>query len=310
MTPAAKRLALLCTLLLSVAVCASEFLSARAASNRAEETRITFNRDLAPIVFRTCAPCHHPGEAGPFSLLTYGDLKSHARQIADVTQKRIMPPWLLEPGEWKFSDDLHLSPEEIALFQKWVQDGMPEGSPSDLPPAPHFNPGWQLGQPDLILRADSPFEVPANGSDVYWNFILNPNPSIRTAISSFGSREQSSSPNRREWLCVLIPATIWFSTHTCSRRAKLKKFSPQSAFISPRNRPQNFRCFSSLKMIASSIFPPAIPISSLPTNSLFPKLSLSSRFIPTHTISRAICSPRQNLPAAKQKRFSTFPVGT
>jgi len=172
MTPAAKRLALLCTLLLSVAVCASEFLSARAASNRAEETRITFNRDLAPIVFRTCAPCHHPGEAGPFSLLTYGDLKSHARQIADVTQKRIMPPWLPEPGEWKFSDDLHLSPEEIALFQKWVQDGMPEGSPSDLPPAPHFNPGWQLGQPDLILRADSPFEVPANGSDVYWNFIF------------------------------------------------------------------------------------------------------------------------------------------
>jgi tetratricopeptide (TPR) repeat protein len=172
MTASAKRLALLCTLLLSVAVGASEFPDALVASNRTEERRVTFNRDLAPIVFRTCAPCHHPGEAGPFSLLTYGDLKSHARQIADVTQRRIMPPWLPEPGEWKFNDDLHLRPEEIALFQKWVQDGMPEGSPSDLPPAPHFNPGWQLGPPDLILRADSSFEVPGSGSDVYWNFIF------------------------------------------------------------------------------------------------------------------------------------------
>jgi tetratricopeptide (TPR) repeat protein len=172
MTASRKRLALLCTLLLSVAVGASEFPDALVASNRTEERRVTFNRDLAPIVFRTCAPCHHPGEAGPFSLLTYGDLKSHARQIADVTQRRIMPPWLPEPGEWKFNDDLHLRPEEIALFQKWVQDGMPEGSPSDLPPAPHFNPGWQLGPPDLILRADSSFEVPGSGSDVYWNFIF------------------------------------------------------------------------------------------------------------------------------------------
>lgn len=144
----------------------------RPTENREEPNRITFNRDLAPVVFRTCAPCHHPGEAAPFSLLTYGDVKSHARQIADLTQKRVMPPWLPEPGEWKFNDDLHLSSGEIALFQEWVKDGMSEGTPADLPPAPKFNPGWQLGQPDLILLADSSFEVPAAGSDVYWNFIF------------------------------------------------------------------------------------------------------------------------------------------
>ncbi len=133
---------------------------------------VTFNRDLAPIVFRTCAPCHHPGEAAPFSLLTYGDVKSHARQIADLTQKRIMPPWLPEPGEFSFNDDLHLTPDEVALFRNWVDAGMPEGLPADLPPAPKFNSGWQLGQPDLILRADSSYEIPASGSDVYWNFIF------------------------------------------------------------------------------------------------------------------------------------------
>ena len=151
-----------------------QFFRGTVAANSSAEKRVTFNRDLAPVVFRACAPCHHPGEAAPFSLLTYGDVKSHARQIADLTEKRIMPPWLPEPGDTKFTGDLHLSTEEISLFQKWVVGGLLEGAASDLPPAPHFNAGWQLGTPDLILHADSFYEVPASGSDVYWNFIFRP----------------------------------------------------------------------------------------------------------------------------------------
>src|ERR1700675_3731123 len=61
------------------------------------EKQVTFNRDIAPIVLRICAKCHRPGEAGPFSLLTYADAKSHARQMAKVTRSRFMPPWLPEP---------------------------------------------------------------------------------------------------------------------------------------------------------------------------------------------------------------------
>lgn len=167
------------SLLISGALCF--FLFARTVSQPghaagsppgAEVQKVTFNRDLAPLLFRTCAPCHHPGEAGPFPLLTYGDVKSHARQIADLTEKRIMPPWLPEPGEFEFNDDLHLTPDEIALFRKWVAAGMPEGAAADLPPAPKFNSGWQLGEPDLILHADSSYQIPAEGSDVYWNFIF------------------------------------------------------------------------------------------------------------------------------------------
>ena len=165
------------TLLVAFSICrfaSPHFFHSSAATNSGAEKRVTFNKDLAPVVFRTCAPCHHPGEAAPFSLLTYGDVKSHARQIADLTEKRIMPPWLPEPGEGDFIGDLHLSADEISLFRKWVAGGMLEGEASDLPPAPRFNPGWQLGKPDLILHADSSYEVPARGSDVYWNFIFHP----------------------------------------------------------------------------------------------------------------------------------------
>ncbi len=135
--------------------------------------QVTYNRDIAPIVYRTCAMCHRPGEAGPFNLLTYADVKKHARQIADVTQSRIMPPWLPAPQEAKFADELRLSEHEIDLIQKWVEQGEIEGAPADLPPAPKFVEGWRLGQPDLILKAEKPFILPAQGSDTYWNFIFH-----------------------------------------------------------------------------------------------------------------------------------------
>jgi hypothetical protein len=64
---------------------------------------VTFARDIAPIVYQYCAPCHRPGEAGPFSLLSYAEVKSHARQIADVTRRRYMPPWAPESGYGDFS---------------------------------------------------------------------------------------------------------------------------------------------------------------------------------------------------------------
>jgi hypothetical protein len=66
---------------------------------------VTFNRDIAPLVFQYCSPCHRPGEAAPFTLLTYEDTAKFARQIAFMTERRIMPPWLPAPGEFKFVGD-------------------------------------------------------------------------------------------------------------------------------------------------------------------------------------------------------------
>jgi hypothetical protein len=134
--------------------------------------RVTFNRDIAPIVFKNCAPCHRPGEAGPFPLLTYEDVKKHGRQIVGVTQMRYMPPWPPDPQPLQFYGERRLSAEQISLIKKWVDQGMLQGIPADLPPQPHFVAGWQLGQPDLVVKATKPYLVPASGTDMYWNFIL------------------------------------------------------------------------------------------------------------------------------------------
>jgi len=141
----------------------------KAAANRRQ---VTFNRDIAPIVFNICAKCHRPGEAGPFPLLSYDDVKSHARQIVAVTARRFMPPWLPAPSDFAFADELKLSDEQIALFREWYEAGEPQGDVEDLPPLPKFTAGWQLGKPDVILEASKPFALPAKGSDQYWNFVF------------------------------------------------------------------------------------------------------------------------------------------
>lgn len=141
-------------------------VTARAASP------VTFNRDVAPILHGNCASCHHPGESAPFSLLTYQDAKAHARQMVAVTKSRFMPPWLPEPGDSHFADERRLTDEQIRTLAQWVADGVPEGDPQERPATPHFDTGWQLGPPDLVLKAKRPFLLPASGGDTYWNFIL------------------------------------------------------------------------------------------------------------------------------------------
>jgi Flp pilus assembly protein TadD/mono/diheme cytochrome c family protein len=136
------------------------------------EPQITFNRDIAPIVFRSCSTCHRPGEAAPFSLLTYSEVKRHARQIADLTRSRAMPPWLPAPQPLEFADELRLSDAEIERIANWVEQGAPEGDSADLPVPPRFVAGWRLGKPDLILTATQPLILPAQGTDSYWNFIF------------------------------------------------------------------------------------------------------------------------------------------
>jgi Tfp pilus assembly protein PilF len=146
--------------------------SASDARSAAAQPALTYTRDIAPILYQHCAPCHRPGEAAPFSLLTYADARSHAGLIAAITERRIMPPWLPDPADPKFTDDLRLSSEQIAMLKSWLDQGAVEGNPSDLPPKPKFVEGWQLGKPDVIVTSTKPFTLPAGGFDTYWNFVF------------------------------------------------------------------------------------------------------------------------------------------
>jgi mono/diheme cytochrome c family protein len=133
---------------------------------------LTFGKDIAPIIFNNCASCHRPGEGAPFSLLSYQDVRKRAKQIAYITEKRIMPPWKADQGDYEFKDSRRLTDEEIGMIRKWVEAGAPEGDSADAPAPPEFNDGWRLGKPDLIVKMGEAFSVPADGPDIYRNFVL------------------------------------------------------------------------------------------------------------------------------------------
>jgi Flp pilus assembly protein TadD/mono/diheme cytochrome c family protein len=135
-------------------------------------TDLTWSRDIAPILYKNCVSCHHPGGAGPFRLLTYADAKRWGAQAVTVTQSRYMPPWLPEPGYGDFADNRRLPDADLATLRKWFQAGMPEGNPNDAPTAPKYDASWQMGKPDLILKQAQPFTLPAGGTDVFRNFVL------------------------------------------------------------------------------------------------------------------------------------------
>ena len=132
----------------------------------------TFNRDVAPILFAQCVECHHPGTSAPFDFTTYFEVKKRAQLIARVTAKRYMPPWLPEAGHGDFFGERRLANEQIGTLARWAKTGMREGAATDLPPLPELPGEWQLGPPDLVVTMPQPFDLPADGPDVYRNFVL------------------------------------------------------------------------------------------------------------------------------------------
>jgi mono/diheme cytochrome c family protein len=136
--------------------------------------RVTFSKDIAPILFRHCAECHRPGDVAPFSLLGYADARKRATMIQAVTSERLKPPWKSVEGHGSFVGERRLSAEEVDRIARWVERGKPEGDPKDLPAPPRFKGGWKLGQPDIVVTMPEAYEVPAEGRDIDRNFVFKP----------------------------------------------------------------------------------------------------------------------------------------
>src|SRR2546425_12270722 len=116
---------------------------------------VTFSKDIAPILQRSCQTCHRPGAIAPMSLLTYQDVRPWARSIRQKVTNREMPPWYIDKNVdiTKFKDDPSLTAEQIATIAKWVDSGAPMGDPADMPPPREFSgyDQWHIGKPDYIV---------------------------------------------------------------------------------------------------------------------------------------------------------------
>ncbi len=158
--------------LLSLVGCRETIAAESKADSKPSPGQVTFTQDIAPLMFKHCAGCHRPGEVAPFPLLSYENAKKRGRLMATVTHDRQMPPWKGHADHGPFIGERRLSDDQIALIEKWVATGMAEGDAKDLPPAPQFTEGWKLGTPDIVLTMPEAYEIPAEGADIYRNFVL------------------------------------------------------------------------------------------------------------------------------------------
>lgn len=142
------------------------------AQSRANEPKITYANTIARIVYDKCASCHRPGQSGPFSLLTYSDVSQHAATMASVIDSGYMPPWKAVHTGIEYSADRRLTAEQKKLIADWIAADCPQGNPADIPAPPRFPSDWALGKPDMVIKMDQPFEVPASGRDIYRSFIF------------------------------------------------------------------------------------------------------------------------------------------
>ena len=163
------------SLVVVVALVAAGAMAPLGAAAGPLEPGVTFTKDIAPILQRSCENCHRPGGGAAMSLMTYADVRPWARAIKGRTMAREMPPWFIDKniGIQRFVDDPSLSDAEIALIGAWVDAGAPRGNPADMPPPRQWPTGqhWSIGTPDLIVS--SPVTtVEALAPD--WYGIVNP----------------------------------------------------------------------------------------------------------------------------------------
>jgi mono/diheme cytochrome c family protein len=153
-------------LLIALAAAASD---SNASSNSAA---VTFTKDVAPIFYKNCATCHRPGEIAPMSLMTYKDARPWAKSIREKVISGTMPPWHADSKHGSFKNDRRLSKKDIDTIVAWVDGGTVEGNSKDLPRAPQFADGWQIGKPDVVLTMGREFNVPAEGVVNYQYFLV------------------------------------------------------------------------------------------------------------------------------------------
>jgi thiol-disulfide isomerase/thioredoxin len=136
-----------------------------------KDGRVTYYRDVLPVLQENCQTCHRPGAVGPFALLTYKQAVTWADDIKEYTQARKMPPWKPVEGP-AFHNERKLSERDLRTLAAWVDGGTPEGDPKDAPRPKRFAEGWQLGQPDLVLTVPEEMTVGPAGKDIFRCFVL------------------------------------------------------------------------------------------------------------------------------------------
>ena len=145
------------------------------AAHKTPPATVTYTKDIAPIINKSCAECHRTGEIAPMSLMNYSEVRPWAKSIREQVVSRQMPPWSADPKVGHWANDPSLSQKEIDTITAWVAAGAPKGDDKDMPAPPNFTQGWTIGRPDVVFTMPEEYTVPADGTIPYLYFTMPTN---------------------------------------------------------------------------------------------------------------------------------------
>jgi len=196
-------------------------LSAASTSGRS----VTFAKDVAPVLQRNCQGCHRPGEAAPFSLLTYEQARPWAKAMKEAVVLKKMPPWFADPAYGKFSNDRSLPQKDVDTIVAWADSGAPEGDPKDMPPAVEFVEGWGIPKPDVIFQLPRTYQIPASGVIEYQKIVVPSGFTEDKWVQFAEARPDDRARVHHMILYVREPGSHW-----------LKDAKPGEFFVAPKPR--------------------------------------------------------------------------
>ncbi len=146
-------------------------------ANSGVKKEVTYNKDIAGILYKNCAECHRPNDIAPMALMTYKEARPWARSIKERVLTRDMPPWSPDSKYGEFTNDHRLAQNDIDTIVAWVDQGAKEGDAKDLQALPEFTStsGWRLGKPDAVFDIGKEFTVEPGMPDTIQNFIVPTN---------------------------------------------------------------------------------------------------------------------------------------
>jgi len=196
-------------------------LSAASTSGRS----VTFAKDVAPVLQRNCQGCHRPGEAAPFSLLTYEQARPWAKAMKEAVVLKKMPPWFADPAYGKFSNDRSLPQKDVETIAAWADGGAPEGDPKDMPPPVDFVEGWGIPKPDVIFQLPRTYQIPASGVIEYQKIVVPSGFTEDKWVQFAEARPDDRARVHHMILYVREPGSHW-----------LKDAKPGEFFVAPKPR--------------------------------------------------------------------------
>jgi mono/diheme cytochrome c family protein len=144
-----------------------------AAGDTEGSSRLSYGRDIAPILAQRCAACHRPGDIAPMALRSYDEVRPWVKSIRKAVETGVMPPWHADPSYGAWANDRRLSDAERDTLLRWIKQGAPQGPAVASAVPADVNEGqgqWRLGAPDVAVKFEK-VELPAGGPDQFEDLV-------------------------------------------------------------------------------------------------------------------------------------------